>query len=93
MRARGAAPPRYAVQLGVRARAQDWSAITGNPVKFGLGLCSFAFDFAFIFQHYVLFPDRVDSDARQQQQQADEEGPPAVPAAQGSSEVTALLGT
>jgi len=33
----------------------DWSVITGDPVKFGLGLLSVAFDILFVFQHYVCF--------------------------------------
>uniref|UniRef100_A0A158Q9R1 Cystinosin n=1 Tax=Enterobius vermicularis TaxID=51028 RepID=A0A158Q9R1_ENTVE len=33
----------------------DWSAFSGNPVKFGLGLVSIVFDFVFIIQHYVLY--------------------------------------
>uniref|UniRef100_A0A0N5AQH2 Cystinosin homolog n=1 Tax=Syphacia muris TaxID=451379 RepID=A0A0N5AQH2_9BILA len=33
----------------------DWSAFSGNPVKFGLGLVSIIFDFVFITQHYILY--------------------------------------
>ena len=33
----------------------DWSVITGDPVKFGLGLLSVAFDILFVIQHYVCF--------------------------------------
>ncbi|KAF2270902.1 hypothetical protein CC78DRAFT_450240 [Lojkania enalia] len=33
----------------------DWSGITGNPVKFGLGNISIIFDIIFILQHYVLY--------------------------------------
>lgn len=36
----------------------DWSAFTGNPVKFGLGLISMIFDVLFIVQHYVLYPHK-----------------------------------
>lgn len=32
-------------------RVQDWSAITGNPVKFALGLVSIVFDVIFVAQH------------------------------------------
>ncbi|ETV78321.1 hypothetical protein H257_07907 [Aphanomyces astaci] len=35
----------------------DWTAITGDPVKFGLGFTSVFFDVIFITQHYVLYPD------------------------------------
>ena len=35
----------------------DWSAITGNPVKFCLGLTSLVFDAVFLVQHYVLYKD------------------------------------
>ncbi|KAL3103411.1 hypothetical protein niasHS_002597 [Heterodera schachtii] len=37
----------------------DWSAFTGNPVKFGLGLISMLFDILFIIQHYVLYNKKV----------------------------------
>jgi cystinosin len=34
----------------------DWSGITGNVAKFGLGFVSITFDVIFMLQHYVLFP-------------------------------------
>ena len=34
---------------------KDWSGLTGNPVKFGLGNVSIVFDVLFIAQHYVLY--------------------------------------
>ena len=33
----------------------DWSGLTGNPVKFGLGQISIIFDLIFMAQHYVLY--------------------------------------
>ncbi|KAI4203235.1 MAG: hypothetical protein LQ346_001831 [Caloplaca aetnensis] len=33
----------------------DWSGVTGNPVKFGLGNISVVFDVIFILQHYVFY--------------------------------------
>ncbi|XP_062533751.1 cystinosin homolog [Armigeres subalbatus] len=33
----------------------DWHSITGNAVKFALGVISIPFDSLFIFQHYVLY--------------------------------------
>uniref|UniRef100_A0A914HY55 Cystinosin n=1 Tax=Globodera rostochiensis TaxID=31243 RepID=A0A914HY55_GLORO len=39
----------------------DWSAFTGNPVKFGLGIVSMLFDILFITQHYVLYRAKVNS--------------------------------
>jgi len=33
----------------------DWSGITGNPVKLGLGNVSIFFDLIFITQHYFLY--------------------------------------
>lgn len=33
----------------------DWSGITGNPVKLGLGNVSVFFDIIFIIQHYWLY--------------------------------------
>jgi cystinosin len=35
---------------------RDWSGVSGNPVKFGLGFTSMVFDCIFAFQHYVLYP-------------------------------------
>ena len=34
---------------------QDWSGITGNPVKLGLGNVSILFDGVFMVQHYWLY--------------------------------------
>ena len=34
---------------------QDWSGVTGNPVKLGLGNVSIFFDLIFMFQHYVIY--------------------------------------
>ena len=33
----------------------DWSGITGNPVKLGLGNVSILFDIVFMVQHYILY--------------------------------------
>lgn len=38
------------------AACTDWSAITGNPVKFGLSFTSMFFDVIFMAQHYCLYP-------------------------------------
>ncbi|KAF9438806.1 hypothetical protein BGZ76_004405 [Entomortierella beljakovae] len=38
----------------------DWSGISGDLVKFGLGFLSIAFDLVFITQHYILYRDRTD---------------------------------
>jgi cystinosin len=35
----------------------DWSGITGNPVKFGLGNITILFDLILIVQHYCLYPN------------------------------------
>jgi cystinosin len=46
------------VQLLIDSSLQgDWSGVTGNPVKFGLGNVSMLFDIVFIVQHYVLYGD------------------------------------
>lgn len=43
-------------QLVIDASFQDdWSGITGNPLKFGLSVVSIAFDLLFIVQHYILY--------------------------------------
>ncbi|KAG8718127.1 hypothetical protein FRC08_005900 [Ceratobasidium sp. 394] len=42
----------------------DWSAITGNPVKFGLSMFSLGFGMLFILQHYVWYAkNRLGDDA------------------------------
>ncbi|OCL13511.1 L-cystine transporter-like protein [Glonium stellatum] len=49
----------------------DWSGLTGNPVKFGLGNVSIIFDIIFMTQHYVLYrtPRKsIDNDDWQEQQ-------------------------
>lgn len=33
----------------------DWSGVTGNPVKFGLSNITIVFDIVFMLQHYVLY--------------------------------------
>ena len=48
------------------ANLGDWTGITGNSAKFGLGFVSIFFDLFFMLQHYVLYPD---ADQQQQQQQ------------------------
>lgn len=43
-------------QLAIDSYLQrDWSGITGNPVKFGLGNVSILYDLVFMTQHYVLY--------------------------------------
>lgn len=39
----------------------DWSAITGDVAKFGLGSVSMLFDVVFLVQHYGLYRDRFDA--------------------------------
>ena len=44
------------LQLVIDSSLQaDWSGITGNPVKLGLGNVSIFFDLIFIVQHYFLY--------------------------------------
>ena len=44
------------VQLLIDSNLQgDWSGVTGNPVKFGLGNVSIFFDIIFMTQHYVIY--------------------------------------
>ncbi|MFH4975799.1 hypothetical protein AB6A40_002508 [Gnathostoma spinigerum] len=45
------------------SNTNDWSIFYGNPVKFGLGLVSMAFDILFIVQHYILYPNHTESTA------------------------------
>jgi cystinosin len=42
------------------ARNNNWTIITGNPVKFGLGFTSLVFDVLFLAQHYYLYPASAD---------------------------------
>jgi cystinosin len=44
---------------------QDWSAITGNPVKFGLGFTSVFFDIIFMAQHYILYNNNENEEHEQ----------------------------
>ncbi|KAG9296860.1 hypothetical protein G9A89_006815 [Geosiphon pyriformis] len=47
------------VQLILDAYLEDnWDGIKGDPVKFGLGFLSIAFDLIFIVQHYILYRNR-----------------------------------
>ena len=47
----------------------DWSGVTGNPVKFGLGNVSILFDLLFIVQHYVLYHNSgmIDASTRERE--------------------------
>lgn len=42
-------------QVGDAASVGDWSIVSGDPVKFGLGFVSIVFDVVFIVQHFVLY--------------------------------------
>jgi cystinosin len=35
----------------------NWSGITGNPMKFGLGNITLFFDLIFFYQHFVIYRD------------------------------------
>jgi cystinosin len=39
---------------------EDWSGVTGNPLKFFLGNVSIIFDLVFVIQHYILYRGRPD---------------------------------
>ena len=44
------------LQLVIDSALQnDWSGLTGNPVKLGLANISLLFDIVFILQHFVLY--------------------------------------
>ncbi|KAL8802222.1 MAG: hypothetical protein Q9182_003942 [Xanthomendoza sp. 2 TL-2023] len=44
------------LQLIIDSQLQgDWSGLTGNPVKFGLGNVSVVFNVVFMLQHYVFY--------------------------------------
>jgi cystinosin len=42
----------------LKHNVDNWGGITGDPVKFGLGLLSIGFDVIFMVQHYILYTDR-----------------------------------
>ncbi|CEJ02059.1 Putative Cystinosin [Rhizopus microsporus] len=44
----------------------DWSGVSGDPVKLGLGAQSIAFDIIFMLQHFVWYRDNP-QDAEQQE--------------------------
>ncbi|KAI9983505.1 hypothetical protein PInf_007536 [Phytophthora infestans] len=48
---------RKSTQLLDSAATNDWTAMTGDPVKFSLGFVSIIVDVVFILQHYVFYAD------------------------------------
>lgn len=47
------------VQLVLDSSFQnDWSGITGNPIKFLLSNITILFDLVFVVQHYILYAER-----------------------------------
>ncbi|KAK2738142.1 hypothetical protein FQN55_000762 [Onygenales sp. PD_40] len=43
------------------AFADDWSGVTGNPIKLLLGNVSIFFDLIFMVQHYILYREKADA--------------------------------
>jgi cystinosin len=67
------------VQLVIDSSLQsDWSGITGNPVKLGLGQIAIAFDIIFMLQHYVFYrgagKGKEDGDASKRDSSSGESG-------------------
>ena len=61
------------VQLVIDSGLQaDWSGLTGNPVKFGLGNVSIGWNLVFLWQHYVLYKEREEGE-RGEGEERDEE--------------------
>ncbi|RMZ69778.1 L-cystine transporter [Pyrenophora seminiperda CCB06] len=65
-------------QLGIdSALENDWSGVTGNPVKFGLGNITLVFDVIFMVQHYVLYrhvdKNKESDDVEERQRLVDDE--------------------
>ncbi|PVI03345.1 hypothetical protein DM02DRAFT_652623 [Periconia macrospinosa] len=55
----------------------DWSGITGNPIKFGLGNVTIVFDIIFILQHYVLYrhpPKSLEDEDEEEDADSEREG-------------------
>jgi cystinosin len=50
------------------ADTKDFSGITGNPAKFGLGFVSIIFDVIFMVQHYCLYSEPSDSTRNEQEE-------------------------
>jgi cystinosin len=53
------------------ALENDWSGVTGNPVKFGLSNITIIFDVIFMVQHYVLYrhPQKHIEDEEEEEQE------------------------
>jgi cystinosin len=47
--------PHFLSPFVLATNPDDWSGVTGDPVKFGLGFVSIFFDIIFIIQHYVVY--------------------------------------
>jgi len=41
-------------------RTDNWAGVIGDPVKFGLGFLSMAFDVIFMVQHYILYRHKTE---------------------------------
>ncbi|KAK7188646.1 hypothetical protein DPSP01_005606 [Paraphaeosphaeria sporulosa] len=52
----------------------DWSGITGNPVKFGLGNITIVFDIVFFVQHYILYKHSAKSADEEEEWNDEREG-------------------
>ena len=61
---------------------KDWSGLTGNPVKFGLGNVSIVFDVVFMTQHYILYRGARSSKIKDEERRGllDSDDEPATPA-------------
>jgi cystinosin len=57
------------------ADLKDFSGITGNPAKFGLGFVSIIFDLIFITQHYYLYNQPSSSTDEPLLRQSEQEEP------------------
>lgn len=42
----------------------DWSGVTGNPIKFLLSNVTIFFDLIFVVQHYILYRDAEDDSGK-----------------------------
>ena len=68
------------------ADMNDFSGITGNPAKFGLGFVSIIFDIIFMIQHYCLYSDVSSPDDRIIRSEQEEPLlPPVVPQDEGNA--------
>jgi cystinosin len=67
--------------------ARDWTKVSGDPVKFGLGFFSMFFDIVFILQHFVWYREGRSKSAAGPATPADGAGAPISPSDGAAAEL------